>query len=496
MSLIRGDEIVARALKDLGVEFVTGHPGSPVTGVVESLMDLGFNAEWSVNELSAVETALGASFSGLRSAVVLKHVGMNHIVDPIMCANLTGINSALLIIVGDDPGATRSQNEQDSRVLASFMELPVLEPSSHERSPEIIRRAIVLSEELRLPVVIRLTADFCYSEGNYQKVEKPEKNLLKDRKKWISTMENVEENHERLHEKLRRASQIFDEWIEVPSDGDDLILSCGFTSSKLKEEPHLALETINPLPDSLAERLGGFRRVLVLEEVEPFVERNLRAEMKLRGISAEVLGKDTGNVKLGRLREEDVKRAVEAFRRGEKPVFEKELRKPSGLCEGCPYADVAEAIRKAGGTFFVAGDSGCSVRLRAPPYELLDAKLNMGSSVSVARGFSLNNSKTVAIMGDSAFFHSGIYGVLDAILTDANVLLIIVDNEAAAMSGFQRTPNARGVKIEGVLEVLGSRRVKRIEDREELHKEVREALRRKGFDAIVYHRRCPEEKYK
>jgi|Deesub1362B_J571_1020462.scaffolds.fasta_scaffold00795_5 indolepyruvate ferredoxin oxidoreductase alpha subunit len=494
----RGDEIIARALEELGIEFITGHPGSPVTRVAEILMERGLNAEWAVNELSAIETALGASFAGIRSAVVIKHVGMNHIVDPIMCANLTGVNSALLIIVGDDPGATRSQNEQDSRVLASFMELPVLEPSSHERAPEVLKSALTLSEDLRLPVVVRFTADFCYTEGKYHEIKKPEKNLLRERKKWISTMENVEGNHRKLHEKLKVISKIFDEWLRLPDEGEEVILASGFVASKVREKNLIALETIYPLPSTLPEKLAKFKKILVLEEVEAFVERHLRSEMHLRGISSQVFGKETGNVKLGRLTEEDVKRTIEAFRRGEMPKYPEEIRKPSGLCEQCPYEDVAEAILKVAGErkIFIAGDSGCSVRLRAPPYELLDVKLNMGSSAGIARGFSLKEEKTIAIMGDSAFFHSGIYGILDASLNDSNVLLVIVDNEAAAMSGFQKTPNVRGVSIEELLRALGVKRVSTSEEKEELEKIFEESLGRRGFDILVYHRRCPEDKYK
>ncbi|MBC7115013.1 MAG: indolepyruvate ferredoxin oxidoreductase subunit alpha, partial [Archaeoglobi archaeon] len=495
MKSLRGDEIIARALEELEFDFITGHPGSPVTGVAEILMERGLNAEWAVNELSAVETALGASFSGLRSAVVLKHVGMNHIVDPIMCANLTGINAALLIIVGDDPGATRSQNEQDSRVLASFMELPVLEPSSHERAPELLRKATWLSEELRLPVVFRVTADFCYSSGEYRKAERVEKRLLEERRRWISTMENVERNHRRLHDKLREASKIFDEWIEIPEAQKELIIASGFVATKLREQS-LALETLHPLPSSLADKLQKFERILVLEEVEPFVERALRAEMHLKGYRTRIFGKDTQNVKIGRLREEDVRRAIESFREGNVFEVSEERREPAGLCEGCPYADISEILGRFKGRIFIAGDSGCSVRLRARPHELLDAKLNMGSSAGIARGFSLRGDKAVAIMGDSAFFHSGIYGVLDAVLSNSNILLIIVDNEAAAMSGFQKTPNARGVSIERILEALGAKNVHGVHEKEELERILERVLEENGFHALVYHRRCPEDKYK
>jgi len=495
MTSLRGDEIVARAIEELEFDFITGHPGSPVTGVAEILMERGLNAEWAVNELSAIETALGASFSGLRSAVILKHVGMNHVVDPIMCANLTGINAALLIIVGDDPGATRSQNEQDSRVLASFMELPVIEPSSHESAPELLRRATWLSEELRLPVVFRVTADFCYSTGECRRAEKVERRVLEERRRWISTMENVERNHRRLHEKLREASRIFDDWYEVPEAQNELIIASGFVASKLRE-PSLALETVHPLPSSLAERIKEFERVLVLEEVEPFVERVLRAEIHLKGYSTRIFGKDTQNVKIGRLREEDVRKAIESFRKGEPLEISEEMRKPSGLCEGCPYADISEILRNFRERIFIAGDSGCSVRLRAPPHELLDAKLNMGSSAAIARGFSLKGEKAVAIMGDSAFFHSGIYGVVDSALSNSNILLIIVDNEAAAMSGFQKTPNARGLSIERILESIGAKRVQGVHDKDELQRVITRALEEDGFHAVVYHRRCPEDKYK
>jgi RNA polymerase sigma factor (sigma-70 family) len=314
---LTGDQAIAHGAVEADVRVVTGYPGSPGTKMLEAILELSRDdaerhIEWSVNEKVAFEIALGASLGGDRALVCLKSVGMNIAVDPIMTANLTGINAGLVIMLGDDPGARLSQNEQDTRILVDFFELPLMEPSSPQEGREMMTAAFDISEEFQSVVIVREIRSFSTSEEQVElsdsSVIRIPKGFIRERGRWISTTFNVLENHRKLHDKLDRLGQYFE---TSPfnringANGGQHIIAAGFAYSKLVDAlgsdldgiAVLKLGTLNPLPRGL---ITGFLKdaesVLVLEDNEPYVENKVKAIAHDAKLDVEIFGKTTGHV--------------------------------------------------------------------------------------------------------------------------------------------------------------------------------------------------------
>ncbi len=330
---LTGDQAIAQGAVEADVRVVTGYPGSPGTKVLEAILELSRDdaerhIEWSVNEKVAFEIALGASLGGDRALVCLKSVGMNIAVDPIMTANLTGINAGLVILLGDDPGAVLSQNEQDTRLLVDFFELPLMEPSSPQEGRDMVTAAFDISEKFQTVVIVREIRSFSTSEGQVEvtdsTVMRIPKGFVRERGRWISTTFNVLENHRKLHDKLDRLGQHFESspFNRVTgANGGQHIIAAGFAYSKLVDAlgsdldgvAVLKLGTLNPLPRGLITNfLGDAESVLVLEDNEPYVESKVKAIAHDAKLSVEILGKTTGHVpREGELSRESVISSVQ-----------------------------------------------------------------------------------------------------------------------------------------------------------------------------------------
>jgi indolepyruvate ferredoxin oxidoreductase alpha subunit len=330
---LTGDQAIAQGAVEADVRVVTGYPGSPGTKVLEAILDLSRDnaerhIEWSVNEKVAFEIALGASLGGDRALVCLKSVGMNIAVDPIMTANLTGINAGLVILLGDDPGAWLSQNEQDTRLLVDFFELPLMEPSSPQEGREMMTAAFDISEEFQTAVIVREIRSFSAKEEQVEVADSPvirlPKGFVRERGRWISTTFNVLENHRKLHDKLDRLGQHFENspFNRITgANGSQHIIAAGFAYTKLVDAlgsdldgiAILKLGTLNPLPGDL---ITGFLRdsesVLVLEDNEPYIENKVKAIAHNAKLNVEVLGKTTGHVpREGELSRESIVSSVQ-----------------------------------------------------------------------------------------------------------------------------------------------------------------------------------------
>jgi indolepyruvate ferredoxin oxidoreductase alpha subunit len=479
---LTGDQAIAYGALEADVRVVTGYPGSPGTKVLTGILELTKDdptkhVEWSANEKVAVEIALGASLGGDRAMVVLKSVGMNIAVDPIMTANLTGINAGLVIILGDDPGAWLSQNEQDTRGLVDFMELPLMEPSSPQEGKDMVSAAFEISERFRTIVVVREIRSFSTFQDVVELKEgflsMPSKGFLHEKNRWVSTTFNVIENHRELHHKLELMGEYFSNSRFnkiIKADGDGYIIAAGFAYNKLMDALNgkkdkfsvFKLGTINPLPgDLIIQFLNEAESVIVLEDNEPYLENKIKAILHDAGLNTEVLGKTTGNIP----REGEISNIhIEALM-SNAPGLKSHTQRVStetqkSFCEGCPYIPAFQAlshvIEELGEKPVIIAEPGCGVRLNAPPFEMLDVKYSMGSAIGIASGIAKARAgvKPIAVCGDSSFFHTGVNSLMNVITNRANIFIMVLDNAVTALTGYQPHPgtgvDAKGRETESV----------------------------------------------
>ncbi|WP_440955309.1 thiamine pyrophosphate-dependent enzyme [Methanosarcina sp. Mfa9] len=477
-----GFEALYLAALDSDVELITAVPGYPITSLMELFLENAhFDARWLTNEKVALEIALGASSSGRRSLVVVKHVGMNLLSDPLITSVTHSIGAGLVIIAGDDPGIKGSQNEQDSRWYGKIAEVAVFDPQNPETAYRALREAYELSEKTKTPVIVRLTAGLDKIKGELKRLPasaKPHPEF--DRSIWNIRMR---EKHQRFHKEvyplleeeaettelniLKKGKRKEKEAGKLSEKTGMGIISSGFASTLVEEVlgksnkgktankgnavsqdtfsqntfsqntvSHLSLNLVNPLP---LRKIGAFLeendRVLVVEESEPVIEDQLR-------IAGKVYGKNTGHVPYGQVLAEDIEFALEHIGKDKPSKPEEadlsETRKQSrtSICEDCPYLPLYRFLRSL--DVRVAGDMGCSIRSAPEPLAAVDVSFALGSAISVACGFE---KKGIAVIGDFALAHSGILGLLTAVNSGYDVLALVLLNEVAAMTGGQEVPD-------------------------------------------------------
>lgn len=536
---LSGAYALARGAIEAGVSLVTGYPGAPVTPVVNAILELTspdeVQVEWASNEKVAIEMAFGASLGGIRSLLCVKSVGLNIALDPLMAFNLTGCNAGLVILVGDDPGGWGSQNEQDSRALALAAEVPLLEPTSVSDSLTAARQAFQLSEEMGLPVIVRITrALILAQEAGFAKEEirtTPPPSFEREFMRWVVMPVNVVPYHLRLLQRLDAVQARFEDspLNGVEGDGPQGVIAAGFAHQKLSDLLHgtvplelriLRLGTFFPLPvDRLTAFLRTVASVLVLEETAPLIERAVQATAQRSGLTLPICGRDTGHVsRIGELFAPHIATALNRFLpRLALPTGGKSSRpRPSSepLCDGCPYIPAFDVLTEVMAQFggrdevVVVGDPGCMVRAQLPPYELLDVKNSLGSSIGTAAGIALSLSKSstgkrvVALCGDSSFLHSGYSGLVDATRVGATMLVVILDNGTTALSGGQPHPasrvDARGqpcrtVDLAALAREAGADRVQVVDlDRgEDIRGPIEAGMRCDGVAVVIARGQCP-----
>ena len=532
---MNGDEALAWGTLEAGVRIVTGYPGSPSSKVVGHLLRwaerYGVYVEWAINEKVALEEAMGASIGGRRALVCLKSVGMNVALDPLMVINLTGVHAGLVLLLGDDPGAWLSQNEQDTRLIARLAEVPLLEPSSPQEGKEMMAAAFALSEAHRTPVIVREVRGFSGAEGlvPFSEPQPPQvesSTFPRGKMRWISTGVNAIRNHRKLHEKGKRIAEAFEEspFNRREGTGEKGVIAAGFAYAKLREAigsdfsglSLLRLETLYPLPErTLIAFLKDVTEVLVLEENEPYLETAIQAVAYRAGVHTKIWGKLSGHiVREGALQakqiREGLQRALGVGKR-EASEWDEEVAPSSAqtaLCEGCPYIPafgaLKEAMRELDVEAVLTGDPGCTVRLLQPPVEMLDVKYAMGDSIGVAAGLHRAGvrEKVIAVVGDSSFFHSAINGLINAVQHRAKILVVVLDNGSAALTGFQPHPGsgrdamgweAPRIRIEDLARVCSIDFVRVVDpdDFEETKTAFLEGLAREDLGVIVVRKPCP-----
>lgn len=471
---ISGSQLLALGAMEAGVQFVTGYPGSPSTAVVEALLTLAgerIGIEWAINEKSAFDAAFGASLAGIRTLVCLKSVGLNVALDSLMVSNLAGGDGGFVLLVGDDPGGWGSQNEQDSRPLAAAAEVPLLEPTCPGDVKPVMLQAFELSEEHHVPVVVRITRALSAEQvpltGKVPVVPAARGGTFRRQPERFNVLPiHVVEFHQRLHATLARVRDTFEASTLNGEKGPPSrwgVIAAGYTFHKLEQLPTqsgalpariLHLGTLHPLPE---KRITDFARsldaILVLEETAPYVESQVQALMQRAGLDLPVCGRESGHLPgAGELFPEQIAQALATWLPGWSPpeIPESGRAMPSRrpLCDDCPYIPVAEALLSMmethGGrdAFVVTGETGCMVRAQLPPWQLLDLKYGMGSSIGLAAGLKRAgiSQRIIALSGDSALLHSGLGELIDAAQANLDLVVIVLANGTTALSGGQPHP--------------------------------------------------------
>ncbi|MBR3837323.1 MAG: indolepyruvate ferredoxin oxidoreductase subunit alpha [Clostridia bacterium] len=513
--LMLGNEAVARGLYEAGCSFVSSYPGTPSTEMTEYVAKYPeVYAEWAPNEKVAMEAAFGASLAGKRSFCAMKHVGLNVAADPLFTVAYTGVNAGFVIGVADDPGMHSSQNEQDSRHYARASKIPMLEPADSEEATRFTKLAYEISEKFDTPVLLKMCTRVAHSqsvveEGERVEVQKP---YEKNPQKYIMMPGNAKRRHPVVEERTARLSAFGDESdvnrVEEGSDHSMGIITSSTSYQYVKEVlgdrfPVLKLGMIWPLPEKKIRAFAeSVSRLVVVEELDPFVEeycRNLGLEVEGKSLFSPI-GEFSQNLvaeKLGA----PVPQGV---------ALEEALpQRPPVMCAGCPHRGLFYVLAK--NKITTLGDIGCYTLGAVPPLNALDSTICMGASVSGLHGFvkALEGSvdgKTVGVIGDSTFMHSGMTGLVNVAYNNSNATVIILDNSITGMTGHQQNPTtgmnlkgepAAAVDLEALCRALGIRRVRVVDpyNLAQTESAIKEELAAAEPSVIISRRPCALLKY-
>ncbi|MBW1733676.1 MAG: 4Fe-4S binding protein [Deltaproteobacteria bacterium] len=511
--LLMGNEAIARGALEAGLKVCAAYPGNPSSEITGSLSgvanEMRLHVEWSVNEKVALEVAAAASFSGLRALCTMKQNGLNVASDFLLNLNLTGCEAGLVLAVADDPGALSSSNEEDSRGFARLGDLPLLEPATFEEAKEMTRWAFDLSETLSLPVLVRTVTRVSHARGNVVLKKLPivtKKPLFHTERPRLSLPVTI--NHKILKDKLRRAAGLFEEspfnFFRGPEDPELLIITCGSGWMYSLEAVRilglgervgiLKLGTTWPLPEEkVLEHLRRSYTILFVEEVNPFLENNVKQLFagNCTGLGVKrFLGKASGTLpEVGELNPDIVigalvdilgvsyePRPAEYAKRAGEVSAGMVPERPLGFCAGCPHRATYWAIKNAlaldGRGGFVAGDIGCySLGMGPSGFSQMKTLHAMGSGTGLAGGFGQLrgfgfDQPVIALSGDSTFYHAVMPALANASYNRSDLLLLLLDNSATAMTGFQPHPGtgktasgdeAPVLDLEGICTALGAR---------------------------------------
>lgn len=535
---LMGNEAIGLGAIRAGVALVAGYPGTPSTEVLETVAKHNpgdIYVEWSVNEKAALEVAAAASYTGARTMVTMKQVGLNVASDPLMSLAYIGVKGGMVVMVADDPGPISSQTEQDSRTFAQFAKVPVFDPASPEDAYEMIKDAFEYSEKYHTPVFFRPTTRVCHGCASIElkeRVELPKREgFKKDSSKWVIFPRLSFANHKMIEERNPEIGEDFSSYSynKITGGGRLGIVTGGISSEYVKEALSLMGEeemkvfhvaTPHPFPKSLAlQFLDGLDQVLAVEELDPVLEKELLLVCGKKKIGTVIRGKLSGD--MAQAGENSVESVMEAIRRfagkdsekeaaagnaGELPMPKLPVRPPV-LCSGCPHRasfyGVKRAMEELDKEGVYCGDIGCYTLGNAKPLDMVDTCLCMGAGITMAQGLSrIEPEKTYfSFTGDSTFFASGITGVVNAVYNQANMTLCILDNSTTAMTGHQPHPGTgktmmgeivEKVSIRKVLEGIGVEEIAEVNPLE-LNKNietVKEISQKSGVKAIIFKYPC------
>lgn len=476
--LLMGNEAIARGAIEAGVHVVTGYPGTPSSEVIMALSqvssEIGMKVEWFANEKVALEVALAAASAGLRSLVTMKAPGVNVAADALMSAAYCGVNGGMVILMADDPGPHTTQTEQDSRFYALMTNLPMVEPSNPQEAKDGIVWAFDLSEKLNLPVLFRTTTRVNHTSsdvvlGSVRRFDRKPV-FPRDLPRYVraSMVWNLR-RHIWLNERMNLAEQYANDCplnkkigngkVSIVTSGVSFsyVLECLRDLDVMDDFSVYKIGMLHPLPlEMLKDAFLSSSKILIVEELEPFLESRIRALANFYGVEVEVYGKYDGLLpREGELNPSIVKSAILRFlNRSEEFVGEVKSQvsppsRPPPMCPGCPhratYYALLSAIRSLGykrEDVPIMGDIGCYALSLLPPLEAIWTEHCMGASISMALGlkFAGYDKPVVATIGDSTFFHAGMPALTDAVHFNVNIVVVILDNRITAMTGHQPHP--------------------------------------------------------
>jgi len=509
-----GNEALARGAWEAGVKVGSAYPGTPSTEIMESLSRFPSEdvaAQWATNEKVACDVAIGASFAGVRAMTSMKHVGLNVASDALMSVTYIGVNGGLVLIVCDDPGIHSSQNEQDSRMFAKFAMVPCLEPSDAQEALDFTKLAFDLSEEFDTPVIVRSTTRLSHTRSAVklgQRIERDSKGFVDNPSKNVMMPNNARVAHPQLIEREEKLAEYFNtsdinKWQKGRKDIGIITLatSYAYVMETIPDASILKLGASYPLAaDLIADFCGSVERVFVVEELEPFVEN----EIKVMGLAVE--GKKYFP-RVGEFSPEIVRLGLENAGVLTKPDLppphdQRPTPRPPVLCAGCPHTSGYMAIRAMNGR--VMGDIGCYTLAAVEPLRSIDTCVSMGSSIGNAIGVAkagLETKPIIATIGDSTFLHAGIPALIDAVYNDVDITVILLDNHITAMTGGQNHAatgkNLRGdethrIDFEKLISAVGVKWIRRTDsyDIAAMYQTFREAAEHKGVSVVISDRPC------
>ncbi len=513
--LMLGNKALARGLYEAGCSVVSSYPGTPSTEVTEEAAKYDeIYCEWAPNEKVAMEVAFGASLAGKRSFCGMKHVGLNVAADPLFTCSYTGVNAGMVICVADDAGMHSSQNEQDSRHHAIASKIPMLEPSDSREACEFAKKAFELSEEFDTPVIIKMCTRVAHSQSIVETAERNvpdacryEKNIAK----YVMMPGNAIRRHPVVEERMRKLTEYAEncEFNRVEMGDAKLGIITSSTSYQYVKEVFgenaciLKLGLIHPLPEKLIlDFASKVEKLVIVEELDPVIETHCKA------LGLMVTGKDALPLE-GEYSQNLIAEKLGVSVPKYKSLSETLPNRPPVMCAGCPHRGLFYILSKNKCT--VLGDIGCYTLGAVAPLNAMEMTLCMGASISSIHGFNKalgeeSEKKTVAVIGDSTFMHSGMTGLANIAYNQSNSTVIILDNSITGMTGHQQNPttglNIKGdpagkIDLESLCRSMGFERVTVVDpyDLEECDRVIKEELAAKAPSVIISRRPCALLKY-
>ena len=526
---VMGNSAIALGALAAGVNLVSGYPGTPSSEIIETIQKYkgkDVYLEWSVNEKTALEVAAGAAYTGARTMVTMKQVGLNVASDPLMSLAYVGVKGGMVIVSADDPGPISSQTEQDTRMFGEFARIPVFDPTSPEEAFQMIQDAFDYSEKYNTPVLFRPTTRVCHAYASIEFDEnfkaKEYEGFVKDSKKWVIFPRLSYNNHIAIEKRNVSMGDDFSEYSHntVQGSGKKAVFASGVSYSYAKEYlgdredvTLVKIATPHPFPEKLAVSvLEKCDEVLCFEELSPYIENQLLKTAGKYHLPVKILGKATGNGVLAGENSSDYAAEVISQFLGETLPEKLDISdipelpvRPPVLCAGCPHRASFYAVKKAmaGRKTFYCGDIGCYTLGNAMPLDMCDTCLCMGAGITMVQGFNHLEKDGVAFsfVGDSTFFASGMTGVVNAVYNEADMILCVLDNSTTAMTGHQPHPgtgkNMMGdiiekVDIVKILEGIGLKKIITVDplDLEASVSAVKECADTPGVKAIIFKSPC------
>ena len=537
---LMGNQAIALGALAAGVRLVAGYPGTPSTEVLETVAknrQENTYVEWSVNEKSAMEVGAGAAYTGARTMVTMKQVGLNVAADPLMSLEYIGVKGGMVILVADDPGPISSQTEQDTRHFARFSKLPCFDPSTVQEAYDMVQEAFDYSEKYGTPVFFRSTTRVSHGYASIQVKDVEEyKNVepegfVKDTKRWVIFPKLSYQAHINIEARNEELAKVFSQYernLLLPAEDSCKELKKGIATggfnytyvteamANLGQLRELKVSTPHPFPEQLAvEFLTGLEEVLCIEELDPVIERELIYIAGKYHLPVKILGKLSHHVKnSGENTRDSVLADIAAFMGRQLPEQEENGQavpvpelpvRPPVLCAGCPHRASFYAVKKAmqGRKTIFCGDIGCYTMGNAMPLDMVDTCLCMGAGLGIAQGVGHIEPDTscFAFVGDSTFFAAAIPGVVNAVYNQAEMTLVVLDNSTTAMTGHQPHPGTghtmmgevvAKVNIEAVLQGIGVTAVETVNplDLAKSIEVVRKMAGLTGVKAIIFKYPC------